>query len=113
MHDDPTMLSQTGPVTFSCVNVISMSCMFTPRSVSKCRRLMLAPTNTRPRPSVGARSPKTAPGDPEVGTGTPASNRNVEPPLVALTGTFPAFWLIAELMKAMSEPLSALAEGTK
>ena len=107
------MLSHAGPVTFACVNVISMSCRLTPRSVSKWRRLMLAPTNTRPRPRVGARSPNTAPGDPDVGTGTPASNRNVEPPLVALTGRLPTFWLIAPLMNEMSEPLSALAEGTK
>jgi len=68
----------------------------------------LAPTNTRPRPSVGARSPKTAPGEPDVGTGTPASNRKVEPPLVALTGRLPTFWLIAEPMNEMREPLSAL-----
>ena len=113
VQDCPTMESQAGPVTFSCVNVISMSCRLTPRNASKWRRLTLAPTNTRPRPSVGARSPKTAPGEPDVGTGTPASNRNVEPPLVALTGRLPTFWLIAAPMNEMREPLSAFADGTK
>src|ERR1041384_7105023 len=97
------MLSHAGPGTFCCVKVISMSFRLTPRSVSKCRRFTLAPTNTRPRPRVGARSPNTAPGDPDVGTGTPASrhrgggpgppvrNEKGEPPLVALTGRLPTF----------------------
>src|SRR5213078_1713120 len=51
---EPTMASHSGPVTFSCVKVIWMSWRLTPRSVSKCRRLTLAPTKTRPRPSVAA-----------------------------------------------------------
>src|SRR3989441_8061735 len=45
----------------------------TPRSVSRCRRLTLAPTNTRPRPSVWARSLNTEPGERDVGAGTPPS----------------------------------------
>ena len=59
--------------------------------------MTLAPTNTRPRPSVWARSLNTEPGERDVGTGTPPSKRNVEPPLVALTGRFATFWLIAAL----------------
>src|ERR1041384_3002150 len=108
------MLSHAGPVTFWCVKVISVSFRLTPRSVSKCRRFTLAPTNTRPRPRVGARSPDTPPGDPDVGTGgpgrgavlerahqppghpagavgTPPTRERLDPPLVALTGRLPTF----------------------
>ena len=48
-----------------------------------------------------------------MGTGTPPSNRNVDPPLVALTGRFATFWPIALLMNEMRVPLSATAEGMK
>ena len=113
VQEEPTMASHSGPVTFSCVKVIWMSWRLTPRSVSKCRRFTLAPTKTRPRPSVWPRSPNTDPGDPDVGTGTPPSKRNVEPPLVALTGRFATFWLIAVPMNEISVPLSLTAEGTK
>jgi len=40
------------------------------------------PTAVRPRPRVCARSAKIGPADVDVRTGTPASNRNVSPPLV-------------------------------
>src|SRR5207302_1321304 len=112
-HEAPTRLSHELPVTFSWVKVISMPLRLTPRSVSRCRRLTLAPTNTRPRPSVWARSLNTEPGERDVGTGTPPSKRNVEPPLVALTGRFATFWLIAVPMNEIRVPLSDTAEGTK
>src|SRR2546425_146169 len=72
-HEAPTRLSHEGPVTFWWVKVISMPLRLTPRSVSRCRRLTLAPTNTRPRPSVWARSLNTEPGERDVGAGTPPS----------------------------------------
>ena len=112
-QDVPWMLSHSGPVTFTCVKVISIPLKLTPRSVSKCSRFTFAPTKTRPRPSVWARSANTGPGEAEVLTGTPPSKRNVEPPLVALTGTFATLPLIALLMNEMRVPFSARAEGMK
>src|SRR5207247_2568050 len=112
-QDVPWMLSHSGPVTFTCVKVISIPLKLTPRSVSKCSRFTFAPTKTRPRPSVWARSANTGPGGTEVRTGTPPSKRNVEPPLVALTGTFATLPLIALPMKEMSAPFSARAAGMK
>src|SRR5436190_1939600 len=112
-HEAPTRLSHAGPVTFSWVKVISMPLRLTPRSVSRCRRLTLAPTNTRPRPSVWARSLNTEPGERDVGTRPPPAKRNVEPALVALTGRFATFWLIAVPMNEIRVPLADTAEGTK
>src|SRR6184192_2007228 len=74
---EPTRLSHAGPVTFSCVKVISMPLRLTPRSASKCMRFTFAPTNTRPRPRVWPRSAKTGPGETDVRTGTPPSKRKV------------------------------------
>src|SRR2546426_2086463 len=62
-QDVPWMLSHSGPVTFTCVKVISIPFKLTPRSVSKCSRFTFAPTKTRPRPSVWARSANTGPGE--------------------------------------------------
>src|SRR2546426_529214 len=90
-----------------------MSCRLTPRNDSKCWRLTFAPTKTRPRPRVWARSANTGPGETEVLTGAPPSKWNVDPPLVVLTGMFATFWLIAVPMNEMSVPLSDTAEGTK
>src|SRR3989442_29045 len=108
----PTMLSHAAPVTFWWVKVISMPFRLTPRSVSKCCRFTLAPTKTRPRPRVRARSPNTGPGEMDVRTGTPPWNRNVEPPLVALTGTLATLPLMAFPIKEMRVPFSARAAGT-
>ena len=85
------MLSQAAPVTFSWTKFKRMSFSPTPRSDSKCNRLMFTPTNTRPLPRVCARSAKMGPGDTEVRTGAPPSKRNVEPPLVALAGILVTF----------------------
>src|SRR5437588_5207030 len=85
----------------------------TPRSEVKCMRFTFAPTNTRPRPRVWARSAKTGPGETDVRTGTPPSKRKVEPPLVALTGRLATLPLIALLMKEMSVPFSERAAGMK
>src|SRR2546425_10185695 len=74
---------------------------------------MWAPRNAGPGRGGGARSRKGAGGDPDVGIGPPPSKQKVAPPLVALTGRFPTFWLMAALMNEMSVPLSEFAEGTK
>src|SRR2546429_4006334 len=110
---EPTRLSQAGPVTFWCVNVISIPFRLTPRSAAKCMRFTFAPTKTRPRPRVWARSANTGPAETEVRTGTPPSNRKVEPPLVALTGRLATLPLMALLMNEMSVPFSERAAGMK
>src|SRR2546430_10238122 len=76
-------------------------------------RFTFAPTNTRPRPRVWARSAKTGPAETDVRTGTPPSKRKVEPPLVALTGRLATLPLMALLMKEMSVPFSDRAAGMK
>ena len=67
----------------------------------------------RPRPNVSARSPKIGPAEVEVRTGTPASKLNVEPPLVALTGTLARLLPMEFVRNEMTVPLLATAAGTK
>src|ERR1700694_1325031 len=109
----PSMLSQAGELTFWWTKFKRMSSRLTPRSVAKCRRFMFAPTNTRPPPSVWARSANTGPGETDVRTGAPPSKRNVEPPLVALTGMPATFPLMALLMKEIRMPFCVLADVRK
>src|SRR6478609_9599464 len=109
----PTAASQPGKLTFWCVNVSWMSCMFTPRSVAKLKLVRLMPTSTRPLPRVAARSAKMAPADVDVRSGTPPSKRNVSLPLVEPIGMALMLWPSASPMSEMSVPFSALDAGMK
>src|SRR6266566_6359262 len=87
--------------------------MSTPRSVANRKPVLLIPANTRPRPSVCARSAKIGPADVEVGTGAPPSKRNVTPPLVEPIGMLATLAPRASVMKEISDAFSAFEEGMK
>src|SRR5262245_17457221 len=85
----------------------------TPRTDRKLKFVVVTAASTRPRPSVGARSAKIGPGEVDVATGAPPSNRNVRPLLVALTGRLVMLLPMAAVRNEISVALPDTAEGMK
>src|SRR6478672_3300942 len=84
-----------------------------PRSDERCELVRPTPTTVRPRPSVCPRSAKIGPADVDVRTGTPASKRNVTPPLVEPIGALATLLLIAVVRNEIKLPFCETADGTK
>src|SRR5512133_629354 len=109
----PLAESQPAKSTFWCVKNSSMLLRSTPRSDDKCELVRPTPTTVRPFPNVCPRSAKIGPAEVDVRTGTPASKRNVEPPLVEPVGALATLPLIAVVMNEIKLPFCDTADGTK